>query len=339
MMVAVLDGRPTTAPRPRRASDPRVRRYETGELFERFQRDRDPAVRDELVARHRALALHLSRRYRAPGEREDLDQIACVALIRAIDRFDPARGVAFSSFAVPTIAGELKRYFRDHGWSVRVPRSLQELAQRLTNAGEQLTRELNRTPTPAELAERCETTVELVLEARLLASAHRADSLDLPPDDDGAHITTDLAVQHVERGYDEVENAADVDALLACLSPRDREIVTMRFRLDMTQREIADRVGLSQMHVSRVLRSSLEHLRELADPDGQSGARPTHPNGAAAPAAMNAWSMATGPRTSSSSVRSPSRSRNASRASMPPASIDASARRSMTTRSGSKWAV
>jgi RNA polymerase sigma-B factor len=223
-------------------------------------------VRDELVERHRALALHLSRRYRAHDEREDLEQVACLALVRAIERFDPARGVAFSSFAVPTIAGELKRYFRDLGWAVRVPRSLQELGQRLAPAAEELARELGREPTARELAERCETTIELVLEARSLASAHRPDSLNRPTDPDSSADaeTGDRAVRYLETGYDEVETATDVDALLAHLPDRERLILTLRYRGDLTQREIADRVGLSQMHVSRILRTTIEQLREIA---------------------------------------------------------------------------
>jgi RNA polymerase sigma-B factor len=248
----------------RRPIDARLDRYETAELFERYARDREAAVRDELVARHRKLALHLSRRYRSLGEREDLDQLACLALIRAIDRFDPARGIAFSSFAVPTIMGELKRYFRDHGWSVRVPRALQELDQRLARATDQLTRELGRIPTPDELAERCEVATEAVLEARLLRTAHRADSLDAPYDDDDPHTPSEYALPRVDAGYSEVETAADVEALLDHLSERERVIVLMRFREDMTQREIAERVGISQMHVSRLLRTSLGQLRELA---------------------------------------------------------------------------
>jgi RNA polymerase sigma-B factor len=217
------------------------------------------------VARHQALALHLSRKYRSQGEREDLDQIASLALIRAVDRFDPTRGIAFSSFAVPTILGELKRYFRDHGWSVRVPRSLQELDQRLLAATEHLSRELGRTPTPNELAERCGTSVEQVLEARLLATAHYAESLDVPVEDGGPRTANDRAMRQDEAGYDQVETAADVDALLVQLSARERMIVTMRYREDMTQREIADRVGLSQMHVSRLLSRSVQQLRRIAD--------------------------------------------------------------------------
>src|SRR4051812_3795996 len=134
----------------------RLRRCDDHALFERYGRTRDPADKEALVERFQALALHLSRKYHARGEREDLEQIACLALLKAIDRYDPSKGIAFSSFAVPTIIGELKRYFRDCGWSVHVPRSLQELNLRIAVATEALSPELGRAPTVQELAERCE---------------------------------------------------------------------------------------------------------------------------------------------------------------------------------------
>ena len=184
-------------------------------LFERYRRHRDPADRELLVERFRALALHLSRKYHSRGERDDLEQIACLALLKAIERYDPSKGVAFSSFAVPTIIGELKRYFRDFGWSVRVPRSLQELNLRITAATEALSLTLGRAPTVEELAERCETTPEHVVEALSLGSAHRADSLDAPTGRDD-HLWPRIAtISYDEPGYAEAERAADVERLLA----------------------------------------------------------------------------------------------------------------------------
>ena len=250
----------------------RLRRCDDNALFERYRRTRDPADREALVERFRALALHLSRRYHARGEREDLEQIACLALLKAIDRYDPSKGVAFSSFAVPTIIGELKRYFRDCGWSVRVPRSLQELNLRIANTTEALSPELGRAPTVQELAERCQATPEQVVEALGLSSAHRADSLDAPAGAGaGEEQQTRLGtIAHEDSGYIEAECAADVDRLLSHLPAREQAIVRLRFHHDLTQREIADLVGLSQMHVSRLLRSALDELHQRAAAD-------THP--------------------------------------------------------------
>jgi RNA polymerase sigma-B factor len=250
----------------------RLRRCEDSELFERYRRDRDPADRELLVERFRALALHLSRRYHSRGERDDLEQIACLALLKAIDRYDPAKGVAFSSFAVPTIIGELKRYFRDCGWSVRVPRSLQELNLRITAATEQMAPVLGRAPTVEELAERCETTPEHVVEALSLGSAHRADSLDAPTGTDDDRQPRMATIPYDESGYAEAERAADVERLLRCLPRREQAIVHMRFHNDLTQREIADRIGLSQMHVSRLLRAALDDLRRLAEAEDRAAA-------------------------------------------------------------------
>ena len=216
------------------------------------------------MERYLPLALHLSRRYSTAEERDDLEQVASLGLLKAIDRFDPARGIAFTSFAVPTIVGELKRYFRDLGWSVRVPRSLKELAARVNSAADQLMRELGRPPTVAEIAQRCETTGELVLEARALASAHRAASLDVPVDDE--HASTRLeTVAFEDDGFGRAERTADLDRLLALLPPREQRLLRLRFFEDLTQREIADRLGLSQMHVSRLIKLAIAALGELAN--------------------------------------------------------------------------
>src|SRR4051794_30238935 len=155
-------------------------------LLERYRLDRDPGDREALVERFLPLAHHLARRYGNGSEREDLEQVAALGLVKALDRYDPSREIAFTSFAVPTILGELKRYFRDLGWSVRVPRALQELAASVEVAVEELTQELGSTPTTSQIAGRCGASVEHVLEARALGSAHFADSLDRPQrqDDD-----------------------------------------------------------------------------------------------------------------------------------------------------------
>jgi RNA polymerase sigma-B factor len=155
-------------------------------LFERYRREGARADRDEIVARHMPLAQHLARRYSTRSENDDVLQVAAIGLIKAVDRFDPHRGIAFSTFAVPTILGEIKRHFRDFGWSVRVPRPLQDLALRVQRATEELTAQLGRSPTVDELADACGAPAEQVLEARATGTAHHAISLDaLAQDDDG----------------------------------------------------------------------------------------------------------------------------------------------------------
>ncbi len=260
------------APASQLDSRPRAR-HEDAVVFERYFLERDPRDREALLRRYLPLAVHLCRRYHAAGEREDLEQVASLGLLKAIERFDPSRGLAFTSFAVPTIVGELKRYFRDHGWSVRVPRSLQELGARVSTTADELQRELGRASTIEEIAERCETTSELVLEARQLPGAHRADSLDAPVSD--RERSTRLETFAVEEnGYGRVEGSVDLDRLLAQLAPRERLVLRLRFFEDLTQREIAERVGLSQMHVSRLIRSTLAELYRLAQEPETRPARP-----------------------------------------------------------------
>src|SRR4051812_7314867 len=179
-------------------------------LLRRYHRDRAPADRERLVEEFMPLARHLAHRYHRGVEREDLEQVAALGLVKAIDRFDPDRGVAFTSFAVPTIAGEIKRYFRDLGWSVRVPRDLQELSVRVERETEVLTGRLGRLPTPAELAEACETTVERVLEARGLGTAHFADSLDVPAGSDPDEDVRLLRLATEEPAYARVEASVDL---------------------------------------------------------------------------------------------------------------------------------
>jgi len=230
-------------------------------LLERYHGGRDPSDRDALVERFLPLARHLAGRYSAGADRDDLEQVAAIGLIKAIDRFDPARGIAFSSFAVPTILGELKRHFRDLGWSVRVPRALKELSARVGRAVEELTGELGRTPTTEELAVHCGVSIEQVLEARATVTAHRAISLDQPArEDDDDHGRQPIG--HEDGGYAEVEQAVDLDRLLSRLSEREQIVLRMRFHEDLVQREIAERIGISQMHVSRLIRRALEKIRD-----------------------------------------------------------------------------
>jgi RNA polymerase sigma-B factor len=232
-------------------------------LFARYRRDRDAATRDVLVSRFLPLALHLARRYHSRADNDDLAQVASIGLLKAIDRFDPERGLAFSSFAVPTILGELKRYFRDHGWTVRVPRDVQELTLRLERATEELTSTLGRAPTAAELAQHVNADTEQVVEALAARSAHRPDSLDRPLSDG-----EDGVISHIggaeDPNFERAENAVTINALLDGLTERERLILELRFQHDLTQAEIGRHVGVSQMQISRSIRTSIATLQDIA---------------------------------------------------------------------------
>src|SRR3954469_6943604 len=238
----------------------RTAQHDPARLFARYRRDHDPAARDALVARFLPLAYHLARRYHGGADADDLQQVASIGLLKAIDRFDPARGSAFSSFAVPTILGELKRYFRDHGWAVRVPRDLQDLKLRIDGINQTLTGELGRSPTAAKLAERANATTEQILDALAASTAHHPDSLDQPLGDEGHDAIDFLAAK--EPGFERVDDAAYVDTLLDTLSDRERLILRLRFENDLTQAEIGARLGISQMHISRLIRQAITTLRD-----------------------------------------------------------------------------
>ena len=239
------------------------RASEDRRLLERYHHDDDPAAREALVERFLPLARQLARRYQRAGEPlDDLIQVASLGLLKAIERFDPARETAFSSFAVPTILGELKRHFRDKGWSVRVPRDLQELAVKVDRVGEDMGRELGRAPTPGEIAERIGATQEQVLEAREAAGAYRAVSLDRPRNEEDEEGELVDAFGTEDHGFELAEDAATVQRLMRVLSDREREVLRLRFEEDLTQSEIGDIVGVSQMHVSRLIRQSIARLRD-----------------------------------------------------------------------------
>jgi RNA polymerase sigma-B factor len=246
--------------------DRETRTREDRRLLERYHRDGDLAAREALVERFLPLARQLARRYQRGGEPlDDLIQVASLGLLKAIDRFEPDRPSAFSSFAVPTILGELKRHFRDRGWSVRVPRDLQEMAVRVERVSEELSRGLGRAPTPVEIGEHIGATTEQVLEAREAAGAYRAVSLDRPrdEDEDGDGMTESMGVE--DPGFHLAEAAATVERLMGTLSDREREVLRLRFEEDLTQSEIGARVGVSQMHVSRLIRQAVTRLREAAE--------------------------------------------------------------------------
>ena len=250
----------------RSAEDRGGRTREDRRLLERYHHHGDLAAREALVERFLPLARQLARRYQRGSEPlDDLIQVASLGLLKAIDRFEPDRPTAFSSFAVPTILGELKRHFRDRGWSVRVPRDLQELAVRVERVGEDLTRQLGRAPTPGEIGEQVGATTEQVLEAREAAGAYRAISLDRPRDEDDENdggMADSMGVE--DPGFGLAEDAATVERLMDVLGDREREVLRLRFVEDLTQSEIGARVGVSQMHVSRLIRQAVERLREAA---------------------------------------------------------------------------
>jgi len=234
---------------------------DVSQLFARYHRERDPKDLEALVMRFLPLARHLARRYATTAERDDLEQVASLGLVKAIERFDPGRGIAFTSYAVPTIVGELKRYFRDHGWSVRVPRSVQELSARVEIAVEGMTGELGHAPTAVEIAARLQATVEQVVEARSMGSAHRAESLDRSVGKEEAASLIELLGSE-DPGYERAEYAADLRHLLDVLPARERAVLRLRFEEDLVQREIGQRLGISQMHVSRLLRQGISRLQE-----------------------------------------------------------------------------
>jgi RNA polymerase sigma-B factor len=260
--------------RSRRAAPDRVteagrvaRTLRERKLFARYRGRGDLAARDELVERFLPLAMRLAQRYHRGAEPlDDLVQVASVGLLKAIDRFDPERGTAFSSFAVPTIAGELKRHFRDKGWALKVPRDLQELTQRVGGTTERLVHELGRAPSVAEIADTLGITSEQVLEAREAATAFAADSLDRPAGDDPDAASVGDALGADEPGYVQAEQSATLEIMMQVLTDREREVLRLRFAEDLTQSEIGHRLGLSQMHISRLLRQAVTRLRETAQP-------------------------------------------------------------------------
>ena len=240
-------------------------------LLVRYARTRDPKILDELVKTFMPLARRLAARYRGDWEPvEDLEQVASLGLVKALDRFDPSRGVAFSSYAVPTILGELKRHFRDRGWSVRFPRDLQERIGRVDRGIAELSARLGRAPSVNEVAAKLEIDPEEVLEAMEAGQARHAISLDVQSQtEDGEGDPLKERLGRSDPGFDTVEYGAAIEEVLDSLAKRDRVVLHLRFVEDMTQTEIAQRVGISQMHVSRVLRATLRRLREQVPAAGE----------------------------------------------------------------------
>jgi RNA polymerase sigma-B factor len=240
-----------------------ARRFEEERLLRSYHQDGDLVAREELVLRYLPLARQLASRYRHSGEPlEDLVQVACLGLLKAVDRYDPERGGGFARYAVPTMLGELKRHFRDKGWAVRVPRATQELALKVNEALSSLPSTLGRAARPRDVAEEVGVPVEEVLEAMEAATAYDTASLDAPraPTADDESWTHGDALGDEERGYELVELGETLRGTLDALPARERLILRLRFERDMTQAEIAECVGVSQMHVSRLLRRSLDRL-------------------------------------------------------------------------------
>jgi RNA polymerase sigma-B factor len=223
----------------------------------------DRKALEELANRYRPLACGLARRYSYTSESaDDLEQVACIGLVAAIKRYDPERGKSLRAFAVPTILGELRRHFRDTGWSVHMPRPLQERARDVREMTTKMVAELQRSPTPREVAERMELTVEEVLESRAVRRAYSPDSLDAPPkpSEDGSPGSWDSVHGTEEEGYARVEASAAVERAMRALPERERQIIQLRYGAELSQAEIGNALGISQMHVSRLLRRSLDRV-------------------------------------------------------------------------------
>jgi RNA polymerase sigma-B factor len=240
-------------------------RLSEDELLER-QQGGDPDALDELVTRYRSLATALAHRYSYTSESsDDLQQVACIGLIAAIQRYKPGRGKSLRAFAVPTILGELRRHFRDAGWSVHMPRPLQERAREVRDASAALSAELMRSPTPREVAAYLGLPVEQVIESLAVRRAYRADSLDAPPPpgDDGSARSWDAFQGREDDGYARAEASASVERAIRALPEREQEIIRLRFSEELSQAEIGNVLGISQMHVSRLLRRGLNRVQTI----------------------------------------------------------------------------
>lgn len=242
----------------------------TRELFRRFKEEGDMDAREKLVMSHLNLVRFIANKFKNRGEPiDDLIQVGYLGLLKAIDRFDPSRGLEFTTFATPTIMGEIKRHFRDKGWSVRVPRRLQELSAKVNQATDTLTSQLQRSPTIAEIADYLDATVDEVLEAMESSSAYSSVSLEAPSgadDDDSPSVIDRYATEDSDLAF--TDDRIIIEEALASFSPRERDVIEMRFLKGMTQIEIAEKLGISQVQVSRLLRRTLKKIQDKIDPEG-----------------------------------------------------------------------
>jgi RNA polymerase sigma-B factor len=254
-----------------RKADGQAPRFEADAqvLFEHFHKTGDPGSRSELVTRHENLVRYLATKFANRGEPlDDLVQVGMIGLINAIDRFEPDRGIKFSTYATPTIVGEIKRYFRDRSWNLKVPRWLQELNLQVTRVNDVLAQKLGRSPTVAEIAEHVGCTEEDALKAMELGNAYETVSLDtrLALDGDAALTLSDsIGVQDLE--LDQVDSYDDLKTALERLEPREKLIIYLRYFQDLSQTEVARRLKISQMHVSRLQHKALKRLKEIMDAD------------------------------------------------------------------------
>ena len=245
-----------------RSSSPSQARKEDRELLRRYHHEGDTTAREELIERHLPLVRSLARRYSGRGESlEDIEQVGAIGLIKAIDRFELSRDVSLATYATPNVVGEIKRHFRDKGWAIRVPRALQELNASMSGAIERLTGRLGRSPSIAEIAEELKTTPEAVLEAMEVGSAYSTVSLSTGPSGE-EELDPLETIGEEDQGFERSEDRVSLEPALERLPEREREILRMRFEEGLPQTQIAQAVGLSQMHVSRLIRKSLAEMRE-----------------------------------------------------------------------------
>jgi RNA polymerase sigma-B factor len=231
------------------------------ELLRRYHQLGDRSAREQLVQRHLPLVRALARRYAGRGESlEDIEQVGAIGLIKAIDRYELSRDVALTTYATPNVVGEIKRHFRDKGWAIRIPRGLQELNAKMSSTIERLTAKLGHSPSIAEIAAELETTPEQVLEAMEAGSAYAPVSLSAGPTSEG-ELDPMETIGSEDTGFERTEQRASLEPALEMLPDREREILRMRFEDGLTQTQIAEQVGVSQMHVSRLIRKSLARMR------------------------------------------------------------------------------
>lgn len=245
-------------------------KQKTHELFRRYKEEGDMDAREQLVMSHLNLVRFLANKFKNRGEPlDDLIQVGYLGLLKAIDRFDPGRGLEFTTYATPTILGEIKRHFRDKGWSVRVPRRLQELSAKVNQATDALTMQLQRSPTVNEIADYLDATVDEVLEAMESSSAYSSVPLEgtgNTESDDAPSVIDRYATEDNDLAF--TDDRLIIEEALQGFSPREREVIELRFLKGMTQIEIAEKLGISQVQVSRLLRRTLKKIQNKIDPEG-----------------------------------------------------------------------
>jgi RNA polymerase sigma-B factor len=253
--------------------EPRTAAAREKELWKRFKDGGDRAAREELVALYMPMARRMAKRYSGVVEPyDDLLQVASLGLLNAVDRFDASRGTPFAGFAKPTILGELKRYFRDKVWTIRVPRSIHDRMGRIESATEDLTEDLSRPPSPKELAAKLGIPVGEVLEALEAQENRRPLGLDTPIRGDEGGESPPEWIGEVDGGYELIDDRLTLESVLPSLDEREREMLRLRFIEELPQSKIAEQIGCSQMHVSRLLRATLERMREAATGSAVAGA-------------------------------------------------------------------